>query len=98
MNARVLVVDDNAQHRRHVSAMLSASGFEAALASSGAEALETLCDRRGGGQTQTSADLVLILTAHRRVDYQRVCDRAARVLDLRNATRDLANTARVERL
>ena len=61
-----------------------------------------------GGRTHKSAeltdaaleraDLVIITTAHRSVDYARVCERAPRVLDTRNATGGLDSGASVERL
>ncbi|MES1147129.1 MAG: nucleotide sugar dehydrogenase, partial [bacterium] len=38
------------------------------------------------------ADLVIITTAHKSVDYQRVVDKAKAVLDTRNATHGLKNT------
>jgi len=37
------------------------------------------------------ADVVVVLTQHGAIDYQRVVDRAARVFDTRNATRDVAS-------
>ena len=43
-----------------------------------------------------SADLVVIMTAHREIDYKRVCRLAKRVFDTRNATAGLAG--RVEKL
>ena len=40
-------------------------------------------------ETIARADLVVVLTDHDAVDYQRVVDRAQRVFDTRNATRDV---------
>jgi hypothetical protein len=45
------------------------------------------------------ADLVAVLTAHKGVDYARVCRLARRVFDARNATAGLPGLdGRVERL
>jgi UDP-N-acetyl-D-glucosamine dehydrogenase len=47
----------------------------------------------------SEADLIVIVTDHEAVDYQRVVDRAQRVFDTRNATRKVArNTEKVRKL
>jgi UDP-N-acetyl-D-glucosamine dehydrogenase len=42
-----------------------------------------------GEEALGAADLVLILTQHRAIDWARVVRHAQRVLDTRNATRDV---------
>jgi len=49
-------------------------------------------------ESLTRADLVLIITAHRTIDYQWVVDRAKRVFDAKNATGRLASSENVWRL
>jgi UDP-N-acetyl-D-glucosamine dehydrogenase len=43
-----------------------------------------------GDELLAGSDLVVVLTHHTTIDYQRVVDRAPRVFDTRNATRDVA--------
>jgi UDP-N-acetyl-D-glucosamine dehydrogenase len=46
-----------------------------------------------------AADLVVIVTDHEAVDYQRVADRAQRIFDTRNATRKVTrNREKVRKL
>ena len=58
MNARILVVDDDAQQRRQVAAILGASGFRAAEAEGGQAALDRLL--AGGEADPAPIDLVLL--------------------------------------
>lgn len=50
------------------------------------------------GDALSKPDLVVITTAHSSVDYAEVCEKAVRVLDTRNATRELGSPPNVERL